>query len=285
MHQALGKRIDLPARKMGFTLLEVIISTALSSVVMILVYSSIDMAARLSRTGNSSVASIAIVRAVLFQMRDDLKRTSNLPRDYLQVVSGISFQSERFSRFFSPPKTEQGVIRLSSHCLLVKREWAMPIAERSVAEDSDEVKVYGASRYVAYIVSETNLVDELTNALGSMGASLTVQNGVTGNSSGLHRCFVSQVDGGNQFHLVDLDLVFERDEVTAMQFEYFENGIWRRATESWVTDPLGVRVSLRTKSVIQESAGLSLNPIDRRGNQGNWNQLAIKIENPSESKR
>lgn len=99
MHQALGKRIDLPARKMGFTLLEVIISTALSSVVMILVYSSIDMAARLSRTGNSSVASIAIVRAVLFQMRDDLKRTSTLPRDYLQEVSGMSFNPSVFLVF------------------------------------------------------------------------------------------------------------------------------------------------------------------------------------------
>ena len=104
----------------GFTLLEVMISTVLSSVVLVLVYSSVDVAARLSRAGTQSVVNDSVARTALFRIHDDLKTAPVSAGHYLASATGGAFTSDRFRNFVKRDEVVAPSIKVSRDFLLLQ---------------------------------------------------------------------------------------------------------------------------------------------------------------------
>lgn len=267
------------SKRAAFTLLEVIIATALSSVVLVLVYSSIDIAARLSTSGQTKSSDDAVARSVIFQIKDDLKFTASSSADYFQALALSSFEFDKYAKDFLSEELQNPGVILSERCVLIERPWSLPGMENS-KEGID--RIWGAKRWIAYFVSRSRFEDDLATCLKEMGIELDLDDSMSGYPLGLHRCFLMCGDSNQRLKLVQVDPVFERPEVAELVFSHFQGNSWKRPRGEVVTDPLAIRIDLKTTrdSPANPTKENAFAPSRRSASDEKWHQLVTRLYRP-----
>ena len=258
-------------QRFAFTLLEVMISTALSSVVMLLVYSSLDVSAKLSKTGTDALELDAVARGVLFRIHDDLKSVSNSHASYLDDYTREAFDSQ--NQRITEPQTvlHDPAVWVSDSFLMVRKDWHLPGTDFEI-EAADPFT--GLVKCVAYFSSAESFGGELAERFKTIDEQLKMDSRWDVNPIGLHRCLLIQDSARNDFQLVAVDPDFERTEVQSLTFEIFDGEQWRSSVEKQSGEFKAVRTSL-TLSQARKNAVPSLRPMTVREN-GNRNQYSLK---------
>lgn len=265
-------------RRDAFTLLEVIISSLLSSVVLLLVYSSIDTAAKLSGSGVNQSLDDVVARSILYQIKDDLISTSISPADYLQSFATSSFESNKYAADCLSGDSNSSGVLLTERCVLIERRCRLD-GNQGVGMASNEY--WRSNQLLAYVVSEANLFDELADHLKQMGKELEVEDFKCGIDAGFHRCHLIVGQSPDQVRLVGVDAVFERPEVLDLQFVAFDGSDWERPTVDLIVDPLAVRIELKTASVFNESFLKDGRSLSRNSeSDGTWHHLVTRVHQP-----
>ena len=231
----------------GFTLLEVMISTVLSSVVLVLVYSSVDVAARLSRAGTQSVVNDSVARTVLFRIHDDLKTAPVPAGHYLASTTGDAFTSDRFRNFVKRDEVVAPSIKVSRDFLLLQSAWSTS----ALQNQADRSGTLSGKKYIAYFVSRDAFESELGDHLRSVGLTLVGSDLDFQPTAAFHRCLLVRDSGRGAFRLVDVDSMFDREEIDSVAFRVFNGSSWSIPISAAVEPPLAIEssVHLRTDAV------------------------------------
>ncbi|MEC7409907.1 MAG: prepilin-type N-terminal cleavage/methylation domain-containing protein, partial [Planctomycetota bacterium] len=228
-------------QRFAFTLLEVMISTALSSVVMLLVYSSLDVSAKLSKTGTDALELDAVARGVLFQIHDDLKSVSDSRASYLDDYTREAFDSQTQRITELQTVLQDPALWVSDSFLMVRKDWHLPGRDFEI-ETADPFT--GCVKCVAYFSSAESFGGELAERFKAIDKQLKMDGRWDVNPIGLHRCLLSQDSVRNNFQLVAVDPDFERAEVQSLTFEIFDGEQWRSSVEIQSGEFKAVRTSL-----------------------------------------
>jgi len=228
--------------QLGFTLLEVMISTVLSSVVLMLVYSSVDVAARLSHAGTQSTLNDSVARTVLFRIHDDLKTMSEGSEQYLSLTANDSFASDRFRQFMVQGGPAGSEIRVSSEFLLLQSIWSAPPA---LPHQDDLKDASWGAKYVAYFVSAEGFENELGDHLRRLGLSLQAPEMDFPPQPGFHRCLLIRDSSEGALRLIGVDPMFERPELDSVTFRVFDGSNWLVPDASNSDDAVAIESSIQ----------------------------------------
>ena len=228
----------------GFTLLEVMISTVLSSVVLVLVYSSVDVSARLSRAGTQSVVNDSVARTVLFRIHDDLKTAPVSAGHYLASTTGDAFTSDRFRKFVKRDEAVAPSMKVSRDFLLLQTTWSAS-ALRDLEDLSGSL---AGEKFVAYFVSNDTFESELVGHLRSVGLTLVGSDLDFQPTAGFHRCLLVGDSGTGAFRLVGVDSMFDREEIDSVVFRVFDGSSWSIPISTAVDPLLAIESSIHLRS-------------------------------------
>ncbi|MEC8475027.1 MAG: prepilin-type N-terminal cleavage/methylation domain-containing protein [Planctomycetota bacterium] len=263
------------AQRSAFTLLEVMISTALSSVVMLLVYSSLDVSAKLSKTGTDALERDAVARGVLFRIHDDLKSVSDSHATYLDDYTREVFDSQTQRITELQTALHDPTVWVSDSFLMVRKDWHLPRTDFEI-EAADPFA--GLVKCVAYFSSAESFGIELAESFKTIDKQLQMDGRWDVNPIGLHRCLLIQDPARTHFQLVAVDPDYERTEVQSLTFEIFDGEQWRSAAENESGELKAVRTSL-TLSQAGKNAVQSLRPISvRESSTRNRYSLKTRIQ-------
>ncbi len=236
----------------AFTLLEVSIASMLSSVLMLLIYSSLDKTARMSSAGAFESSGRPVARTILHRISDDLRAFSDSGASYFPEVLSNAFTADRFDFAMVERRKDSKPMLVSDGFIMVKHS-ASPRSMSSI--DSPTRQRVPKDCYVAYFVSLKDFGAELTEKLRDVGCSVQLPKGLRVNDQGFHRCFLQRKNQPTQFELIGIDEDYERDEVSALIISAFDGDRWMNAAEIEGLQPVAVRTMIQ----MEKPTGVGVN--------------------------
>ncbi len=220
----------------AFTLLEVIISIALGSILVMIAYASLDIASRLTRAGTENARQNGLARAVFQQIELGLRTETNIRHDYLEQYFPKTDETTPTTQSAQAPHS---TVLGSTDVLLVKRGDQASPSNKGKPSPKGYRPVFD---FDAFFVTPTGNYQQLQSSLRELGYRLKRQTSFGNQTSGLHKFRVALNTSDKTASVESINWAFEKNEFKSMRFEYFDGDEW---TDSWTlteNSPVAVRV-------------------------------------------